>query len=86
MLNLSRQEKKDLGILPLQVLQTARELIKDGDITKDTNRNEMATILLFKTTEEYYDDWEAADLDWNDVLAYLERLLTFIVPLLLIFI
>ena len=85
---MTRKEKRELGVLPLQVMHRTRQLCKDGAITKEMSRREAATVVAFSSAsdETTHDAWEKVEygsVDWDALLAFIEKLLAILLPLFL---
>ena len=89
---LSRKQKRELGILPRQVLSKARELAKAGDITQDMTKREMAFVYAAEvaSSAEYGGAWNQVSdgtygADWDAIIDFLERLFELLVKFLPMF-
>ena len=78
---IGRKEKRELGILPVQVLKRAKELSKEGSLTKDMSAKEMAFILAADASDsaEYGSVWKEVrggtyGADRDQIMDFLERL------------
>ena len=83
---MNRKEKKALGVLHFQIIFGVRKLIKEGVIDKDTTPAQAAVIYMAQVAseEETYAAWEAVEVgevDWNALLAFIEKLLAILLPL-----
>ena len=90
---LTRRQKKELGILPIQVLRRAKELAKDGDLVKDMSSREMAFVYAadVASSAEYGGAWRQVSdgtygADWDQIIDFLERLFELLVKFLPLFI
>lgn len=90
---LSRRQKRELGLLPRHVLQRARQLAKDGDITKDMTTKEMAFIIAADAadSDEFCGAWGNVvngtyGVDWDSLIVFIERLMELLLKFLPLFI
>jgi len=90
---LSRKQKRDLGILPIQVLSRARQMAKDGEISKDMTPKEMAFCYASNvaSSQEFGGAWNQVSdgtygVDWDGIIAFLERLFELLMKFLPLFI
>ncbi len=90
---MSRRQKRELGILPRQVLQRLRTLAKDGEICSGMGAEEIALVLVMDLASE--DCCEAAwdgvmegtfGADWDAILEFLTKLIELIIRVLPLFI
>ena len=89
---LTRREKRELGILPRQVLSKARQMAKDGDITKDMSYKEMAFCYAAEVADspEYGGAWKQINegkygVDWDGIIEFLEKLFELLIKFIPIF-
>lgn len=86
---MNRREKRDLGLLPSQIMVRTRVLCYGGEITKEMSRKEAAVVVAFSlanSDEATHDEWEKIEygsVDWDAVLAFIEKLLAILLPLFL---
>ena len=85
---MTRKEKRELGLLPLQLMGRTRSLCKSGEITKQMTRKEAAVVVAFSNAsdEATHDAWERVEygsVDWDAILAFIEKLLAILLPLFL---
>jgi len=85
---MTRKEKRELGLLPLQLMSRTRSLCKSGDITQQMTRKEAAVVVAFSNAsdESTHDAWERVEygsVDWDAILAFIEKLLAILLPLFL---
>lgn len=83
---MSRKEKKELGLLFIQVVNGVRQLRKEGVITPSMSVKEAAVIYAASVAsdEPTYEAWEKVEVgsvDWDALLAFIEKLLAIILPL-----
>lgn len=86
---LTRKQKKELGILPFQVLANAKE----AGITKEMSAKEkaFAYAVYCCDTEEFADAWNQMQagtygVDWNELIIFLEKLFELLAKFLPLFI
>ncbi len=86
---LTRQQKKELGILPVQVLANA----KDADITRDMTAREKAFAYAAFACDhqEYSLAWVGVQqgtygVDWDAIIEFLEKLFELLAKFLPLFI
>lgn len=90
--DLKRREKRQLGILPRQVIGELRRLAKEGDITKDMSNRDIAAVIAIEraSSKEYGGSWNKAkegkySVDWDSILAFLEGVVELLLKILPIF-
>ena len=83
---MNRKQRKELGLLPRQVLADVRKLAKAGAITKDMDATQIAIVVAMERASDAYcdDAWQQIfegtyEVDWDEVL----RVLKMIIELLL---
>jgi hypothetical protein len=86
---LTRQQKKELGILPVQILANA----KHADLNKDMTAKELAFAYAayVSDVDEYRLGWVGVQqgtygVDWNELLAFLEKVMELLLKFLPLFI
>ena len=75
---LSRKRKRELGLLPRQVMFGAMKLARAGDIDKDMTAKEIAFVYVASVSEsaEYGAAWKKVSApDWDSLLAFIEKLM-----------
>ena len=90
---LSRRQKRELGILPIQVLRRAREMAREGDLTEGMSPLDMAFCYAAEvsSSEEFCGTWEQVrggtyGVDWDGIIEFLERLFELLIKFLPLFI
>lgn len=93
MLDLSRKQQRELGILPRQVLGRIRSLKTDGQIDKDMSAREIAFVVMMDAMadNEYTDQWTSVrqgtyGVDWEAIADFLERIVELLMIILPLFI
>jgi hypothetical protein len=74
-----------MGLLPRQLVKITKELLADGEITKDMDRTERALIVIgeLATSEEYGNAWKAAaEPDWDAIMEIVMMILDFLMMFL----
>ena len=86
---LTRQQKKELGILPAQVLANA----KDAGITKEMSAEEKAFVYACYAADqsEFMPAWKAClggtyGVDWDSIIEFLTKLMEMLMIFLPLFI
>jgi hypothetical protein len=86
---LSRQQKKELGILPVQVLAH----LKDADADKNMNAKELAFVYATYACDntEFALAWVGVQqgtygVDWDSIIAFLEKIMELLLKFLPLFI
>ena len=79
---LSRRQKRELDLLPRQVFFGMRELAKEGEITQEMTKQEMAFVYASHcaSSEEYGASWRQVQegtygADWDAILEFLMQLI-----------
>lgn len=90
---LTRQQKRELGLLPRQVMRRMQELAELGEIDKDMSPQELAFVYAADACNsvEYGAAWTAAregrySADWDAILEFLTGLMELLAKFLPIFI
>jgi len=90
---LSRRQKRELGLLPLQVLRGTRELVKEGEITSDMSAAEMTFVYASSvaSSPEYGAAWRQVQegtygADWDGIIQFLTQLFELLMKFLPLFI
>jgi len=82
---MDRKRKRELGLLPRQLLKTTKVLLDEGEITKDMDRLERALIVVgeLATSDEYGLAWkEASEPDWDAIMEIVMMILDFLMKFL----
>lgn len=80
---LTLREARSLGVTVAAVRQAVEDLRKSGDLDASTSRPEMAALVADRLTEKNAQAFRAAaGLDWDALLAFIEKLLPLILRLL----
>ena len=82
------KERKALGLMPFQVLRQIKQLCRSGEITRDMSRKEAAVVVAtwLASQEDTCEAWEKIEygsVDWDKLLAFIEKLLAVLLPLFL---
>ena len=68
---MDRARRRELGLLPRQLVKITRELLAEGEITKDMDKVERALIVIgeLATSTEYGAAWKlVAEPDWQAIM------------------
>lgn len=80
---LTLREARSLGVTVAAVRQAVEDLRKSGDLDASTSRPEMAALVADRLAEKNAQAFRAAaGLDWDALLAFIEKLLPLILRLL----
>lgn len=89
---IKRRQKRELGILPIQVIPRVREMAKNGDITETMTSRELAFCYAAEvaSSAEYGGAWRQVTegtygVDWDGLIAFLERLFELLIRFIPIF-
>jgi len=84
-LNLTRREKRELGLLPRQLAWSMIGMHREGIPVKDTPPAELAVMLLADAQVDNPQAWAKvkADRDWESFFAALANFLETVVPIIL---
>lgn len=81
--SLSIREARELGVTLASVRSCVQELREQGEIDETTSRAEIAALVTDRLMEKNQEAFAAsAGLDWEAILAFIERLLPLILRLL----
>ena len=88
---LTREKKRELGILPRQIVGKVRELAKSGIINKSMSANEIALFVYADIASEpgTHDNWDEVlygSPDWDAFFAFIEKIVALVLRLLPLFI
>ena len=85
---MKRQEKKELGLLPRQVIKCVRHLKEDGELDKDMTREDMIFVFLAHVSDEseYSSAWDKVrageyGADWDAIFDFISKLIELIMKL-----
>ena len=82
---MDRARRRELGLLPRQLVKITRELLAEGEITKDMDRTERALIVIgeLATSTEYGTAWKlVAEPDWQAIMEIVMMILDFLMMFL----
>lgn len=80
---LTLREARSLGVTVAAVRQAVEDLRKSGDLDASTSRPEMAALVTDRLAEQNAAAFRGAEgLDWDALLAFIEKLLPLILRLL----
>ena len=79
----TRSERRELGLTPLNIFRTAKALKKKGLLSgnRKTAAKQIATTIRSKNERAF----DKPGVDWDSILAFIEKLLPIILQLLAIF-
>lgn len=81
---LTLRERREMGLTVLNIAQVARELKQSGDIDAQTSQAEIAAAIAIKLESKNPQAF-GAGVDWDAILAFIERLLPLILKLIALF-
>ena len=80
---LSLRERRAMGLTLRNVRRTARELAAAGEITREMSRAEIAAIVADRIAGENPRAFDGlTEIEWDAVLAFIERLLELLIKFL----
>jgi len=74
-----------MGLLPRQLVKITRELLAEGEITKEMDRTERALIVVgeLATSDEYGVAWkQVSEPDWDAIMEIVMMILDFLMKFL----
>jgi hypothetical protein len=90
---MNRKQRRELGLLPRQVLADVRKLAKEGAIDKSMDAQQIALIVAMeRASDDCCDDaWQQVfegtyEVDWDEVLRVLEMIIQLLIKYLPLFI
>ena len=90
---MNRKQRKELGLLPRQVLADMRKLAKTGVINKDMTAKEIALAVAMERASDdcCNETWQQVfegvyEIDWDEVMRVLEMLIELLIKYLPLFI
>jgi len=79
-------ERRRLGLTPLGVIAATRRLAKDGQISGGMSQEEICELVAMEIMIQNAAAWaEAPSIDWDAVLAFIEKLIPIIMALIALF-
>lgn len=82
---LTFRQRREMGLTLVNLIRVTRQLAADGVINKDTPQDEVRDAVLSKLAEENPVACADPTLDWDAILAFLEKLLPFILQIIALF-
>ena len=84
---LTVRQRRQMGLTFLGTLGAARELARRGEIHKDMDRKEISALIaeeIMATNAKAWAD-NAAAIDWDAIIAFIEKLIPLILKLIELF-
>jgi len=86
--DLSRRERRQLGILPWQLTRTTLQLARDGVDIKRISSDELAQLLMAEVQADNEDAWQrvresVGERDWEEFFAAFADFIKAIAPVIL---
>ena len=79
-------ERRRLGLTPLGVIAATRRLAKDGQINAAMDKDEICELVATEIMLQNAPAWaEAPSIDWEAILAFIEKLIPIIMALIALF-
>ena len=83
---LSCLERRRLGLTPIGVIAATRRLAKDGQINGGMSSEEICELVATEIMLQNTPAWaEAPEIDWDAILAFVEKLIPIIMALIALF-
>ena len=82
---LTLRQRRAMGLTVRNMARAARELAADGSIDKDTPREDVAELVLEKIVTENPKAFADPGVDWDAILAFIEKLLPLILAIISMF-
>lgn len=83
---LDRREMRRAGLTVLNIRRRAKQMAKDGEITSDMTNEQIRDIVLDDLQAENSRAFEGfGAVDWDAILAFIEKLLPLILQLIALF-
>ena len=82
---LSLRERRELGITWANVHAKAKELYKDGQISADMSRAEIAAMVFNEISADNPKAFADPTVDWDAIIAFIEQLLPLILTIIGLF-
>lgn len=79
---LSWRERRELGLTGANIYRTTKKLKDTGQLDQCATRDEMAQLVLNTIMEENRKAWQKPELDWDSLLALIEKLLPLILMII----
>lgn len=79
-------QRRRMGLTLAGVISATRRLAKDGEISRSMDRSEIVELVAMEIANQNAPAWaEAPSIDWDAVLAFIEKLIPIIMALIALF-
>lgn len=82
---LTFRQRRDMGLTLINLVRVTRQLASEGAIDKDTPQEEVRDAILNRLAMDNPAACADPTIDWDAVLAFLEKLLPFLLQILALF-
>ena len=82
---LTFKQRRQMGLTVRNIARATRVLASEGIITKDTPEDEAAELVLERLVMDNPQSFADPTLDWDAVLAFIERLIPLIMTIIALF-
>jgi hypothetical protein len=82
---LTIRQRREMGLTAANIFRVTRELCRDGTIDKSTPREDVAQAVIDRLVIENPKAFADPSVDWDAILAFIEKLLPFILQIIALF-
>lgn len=82
---LTLRQRRDMGLTIVNITQETRKMMAEGVISKSTPKDEVAELVLERLVFQNPRAFGEASIDWDAVLAFIEKLLPLILTIIGLF-
>ena len=82
---LTFRQRRAMGLTVRNIARATRELASAGELNKDTPKDEAAELVLERLVMDNPKAFADPTLDWDAVLAFIERLIPLIMTIIALF-
>jgi hypothetical protein len=82
---LTIRQRREMGLTVANIMRATRKLCQDGTITKDMSKEDVAILVQEQLVMDNPKAFADPSVDWDAVLAFIEKLLPFIMQIIALF-
>lgn len=82
---LTIRQRREMGLTAANIFRTTRELVRDGTITKDMDKDDITQVVVDRLVVDNPKAFADPGVDWDAVLAFIEKLIPFIMQIIALF-
>lgn len=84
-MSMTMRERRQRGLTLRNLVKVSRQLKESGELTSDMPRDEMAELILEAVVAEDPKAFAEVGLDWDAIIAFIEKLLPLILTIISLF-